>query len=386
MLRHLALIILILSSFTSAAAQYCGRDSLLTCPTLDSDGDGYTTTGVGLGYDCDDNNWQIVPGVWRFNGGQYSFCQSNGTWSTGTAVPVASSGSGQTFFVDCDAVTNGSGTHASPWNTLRMVATMSGANTPVGWRNLVAGDAVFIAGTCDEEIDHDTNPANDSYNFVISGEIATPANPIKFISWPNRVRGHFKSLVYKSKIVEVLGGSQYIEFWGLELSGLGDYGLSFADSANLTARTMYIHDVDGVITNNNSGMAFTLTTGSNVTHSLFLNNYDRAVLTGGATQNLRHIVLFQGTGNVVNYNVLKYTNAEILNAEYGAGIGYKHGSTALTTNSVFSAFNNVVIGSAFMIETGAAGSNIFNNYGEYRDACLSYRDVGGPYYPNNLLF
>jgi hypothetical protein len=381
----LTVLLLILPSIAEAA--YCGKDSGLSCPAPDADGDGFTTDGTLAGYDCDDSNWQMYPGVWRFNAGAYSVCQTNGSYSPAITNPTAKSGSGGDYFVDCDAASNGTGTFASPWNTLKYIMTMNGGNRPAGWHSLIAGDAVFVAGTCDESIDAETNNTfGRDYVLYLAGVSGTALNPVKFLAWPGKTRGHFKSLSYKEKIAEIEGGSTYVELWGLEISGLADYGMNFAESSNIQAHNMYIHDVDGEQTNNNSGAVFSGSSNSTLSHSLLLNNYDRQKLSGGVTLNTRNIVMFQGTENTVAFNVVKMTNPEILGAEYGAGIGYKHGDTTTTVNSTFELHNNVIIGSSWAIETGEAGTHAHHNYAEFREHCFSNDDVGGPFYPVNTLF
>ncbi|OQB01848.1 MAG: hypothetical protein BWY21_02279 [Parcubacteria group bacterium ADurb.Bin216] len=143
--------------------------------------------------------------------------------------------------------------------------------------------------------------------------------------------------------------------------------------------------MDGVVNNNNSGFASTGVNTSTFSHSLLLNNYDRSVLTGGSTQNVRNAVYFQGTGNKFTRNVVKMTNAEILNAEYGASLGYKHGDTVTTVNSTFEASYNIFKGSAWAVETGESGSHVHHNYAEFRDNFFYLQDVGGPYYPVDSL-
>ncbi len=385
------LISIILLFATNVYGQACGKGSLLTCPAPDADGDGYTTNGTLAGFDCDDTNWHIFPGVWRFSGGLYSQCQTSGSWGTGAAIPDGSTGSGSDYFIDCDAVSNGSGTHASPWNSLAQVSSMTAAVRPVGWVALNDGDQVWISGTCDEELDFDNNPASDASNFYLYGVDGSALNPIRINQWPGRSQAVIDSNVYKSYIFNI-EDSSYIYIDGLRITGLGDYGLSMIVSDFIKSVNIEADHVDGEITNNNAGVAFTGTNNSSLTRSKIHNNYDTTVANSGQTLNLRNVVLFQGTGNDVSYNELFMSDTTALGAgvtpvtaEYGACVGYKHGDTVTTNSSTWNVSNNIIFGCAYAVETGEAGSHVHHNYAEYRDHFFDLRDIGGPYYPQNNL-
>lgn len=375
-------ILILLSIVTTVANAQCGL-GFAGCGGTDNDGDGVLSAN-----DCDDSasGHQMYPGIWRFNAGQYSQCLNTGLYSAGTAIPLGATGPGQNFFIDCDAGVNGTGSHGSPWNTLRQVSSMTAGNRPIGWRNLIAGDAVWIAGTCDEEIDHDGNPATAQTNFYLNAIPGTLANPVTIRTWPGRARAKIESLVDKQRIV-MIENSSYVDVTGLEVTGTATQGFNIVASNNVNTYNLFAHKVYGSSLNNNiAGVVFNGANNSSINNSDVSNNY-ALVFTQGQTANMRNIVAFQGTGNKVKYSHVYMSEALALTANDGACIGYKHPDAATTTSATFQAKGNIVTGCAVAIETSQAGSNLANNYlVPTRTACMTYRAIGGFSYLNNALF
>ena len=367
----------------SLAYAKCGLDTGTACPSPDVDGDGYTTNGTKLGYDCDDTDWQITPGVWRKVASDYSYCQTNGTWSTGVSTPDASTGSGVDYFIDCDAGSNGGGTHGSPWNIASYV-TSQYSGTPSGRIDLNAGDAVWIGGTCTTQIDEDGVGGGVAYLFLIRNRDANSTDKIKILTWPGKARAKFNNTGADLSTIVHIQNSDYVELHGIEVQGGGDYGVHYSDSTGGLIKNAYVHDVDGVADNNNTGITFTQANNTYLTHSLLEDNWDNdSVVT---KLNNRNFAAFGGTGNKVLYSSFDFDDAAIIGATGEARqIGYKHGDTVTTSSSAFEAAYNIILDGAMGVETGESGSNIHHNYIEVRATGLSLEDIGGPFYPNNFL-
>lgn len=126
-----------------------GHDALWPAP--DQDLDGYTTDGSKEGYDCDDTNERVFPGITYVSGGNFVTCNSGGSITVnGSTASLANLPTGtNTYFVDCDSGSGTTCSSGSPCGTIAQ-ATSGGSpgSPPASSKTLVAGDRVWYRGTC----------------------------------------------------------------------------------------------------------------------------------------------------------------------------------------------------------------------------------------------
>ena len=387
-MKHIfKLVLFLLLTVSTAYGQYCGLASGNACGGVDNDGDGYTTDGSGEfspAIDCDDSDWQMYPGIWRFSGGQYSKCQSTGSYSSGVAQPTEATGSGQDFFVDCDAVTDGDGSFASPWNTTQHFTYFFVSQQPPVYHTPTAGDAFWIKGTCDVGYDYDGVGTGDSSltGLYLRTSSGTAANKIFFIKWPGASVAFDQDGTTMTQGIYIRQTS-YIVVSGMEAFASGQSGTcaSSSESNHIEFRNNNFHNCTGTSGNNIAGLKLTDVDDTYIHHNQFVDNFDVLDPSG---QNNRNLVFFQGTRNVESYNWNGYTDAAVLNQPIGQCTGTKHGDSSGNA-SVYDSHRNIYFSCATAVGGGMAGMHIYDNFMGVWSKGVTLENLGGPFYPSNLL-
>lgn len=387
-----AVFFLTLSVGSSTFASYCGLDGGAFPSGPDQDGDGFALSGGGLypERDCDDNNWQVIPDAWRNTGSGYQRCDGvTGSWTPPAQQP---SEGADNYFVDCTAAFNGNGTYASPWNTTRMFTYLYPSQQPAGYHQPIAGDTFWIAGPCTDGHDFD-GPGSNSNQGVLPivmtrGVAGTSSLPVRINAWPGKDNRFVLDNTNANRGVFVLQSSHIIVS-GFEVYGDahtdGPVGISVSDSDRVELKHNHVHDINGPAQNNVACIGVPDSDKVWIHHNEVKDCFDNSNFNTGSAQNNRNIVYFQGTGNLEEFNVNGYTNAAFDNVSTGECTGYKHGNTSLTSGSVFEARHNRYFNCATCVAGGQAGMNIHSNYCRAWRGCFGYEDLGGPFYPNNLL-
>lgn len=377
-----------------ASANYCGLDGP-AAGGVDSDNDGWTTDGSGTEHpgeiDCDDTNFDMYPGRWRESGGQFQRCETTGLFSALVAQPNEAKLGGTNFFIDCDAGVNGTGTFASPWNTTEMVTYLSVSEQPAGYHEPIAGDAIWIGGTCTEGFDPDgAGGFTDESILAIRGGGGTGVAPVQFIHWPG------KSNVWTIDGVTANRGfwalqSTYVDFIGFDISGdtgTKGKGIKIEESNNVRILSVEVHDIDGEANNNVSGIEmdgfFLNGNYSNlVSHSKLYNNFDRAKPDN---QNNRNISYFRGDGHRITRTVIYYDDPAVSASILEDCVGYKHAGTDNSGTSTFELDHSVIYGCATGLHGAQSGMSVHHNWIKPKIVHFRYVEEGGPIAQTNLNF
>lgn len=158
------------------------------CFPNDCDNDGYTTDGNGLGYDPDDFDKFMQPGVSTPKGcsaGWYRTGQTNGAFSScvNSAVTPLAEGS-RNYYVDCGAGSNSNaGTYAAPFADFQCVGTWTSGSPPACHVNLTADDHVYLkgTGTCSGSYNSGSTFGNE---VILLGANGTSGHPITISLYP----------------------------------------------------------------------------------------------------------------------------------------------------------------------------------------------------------
>lgn len=368
----------------AAIPEFCG-DTVRglahhACPSPDADRDGYATDGTGLGYDCDDSNMFIFTGTPSASGcsaGEIKTCQADGTY-TACSAPTAK-------WIDCDAGVNGTGTYASPWNTLQMVAYFYNAGSrPAGWYDIAPADTIFVQGTCSDT--YDVEGGYGTWALMLRGGSmsGSSGNLIKFLQWP----GETQWVINPGCTAGAPCGNVYlyqadfIEIAGAEITGsYGSSGIFTEESDDVRISRNYIHDIGGSAANNSAGIVTKDTSHARpeIDHNVVLDTYDSQ--QGSANENNANVTLFKPDSANVHHNVLGYTattGSSVVAS--GTCLKFKHGmnpsgtGTSTVTGNV--CFNSYISG----FRSGQPEVTFANNLVLDSDVGFKIDDAGGTTY------
>lgn len=403
MKRFIWLALLLWSPSVYAADIGCGRDTDRSgavdnyCTGDDADNDGYTTAEG----DCDDNNWQVYPGISVTSGceaGEYRTCKAAGTgWTSCTATastPFCPNSADTTthsgavalncyYFDPVGGSNSNAGTYASPWKTLAKIS-----EGQAGVHNPVAGDAFILLGGSYEKT------ATVGYGGIAStmrvqNKSGTSTNRIWMMNYPGQApalddhTADFESIYFYN--------SDYWVFSGIEIDG-NDIGGKFllidgdATTANpnyTVMQNMYVHDVDCIRTDDGScGMRIQGGTGTGdvmgvvVRNSYFADNIDQEDTAEGSFS----IAVFRAKDLTVENNVFAATSPT-----GASGMMTKHSnpsSSQVVTGNYFFGFTSTSI-SVQALGIGAPDSHIHHNL--FVSSGMTIRDFGGPRYVKDVL-
>lgn len=355
-----------------------GVDSL--CPGGDVDEDGFPT-----GQDCDNNSRYVYPGIsvaCSAGCGQGTMtCQSNGTYSACSCTPLCeATAGGSCYYVSSESGSDSNpGTFAAPWKSYLNIVSSDGSNpNAANPRTLHAGDVVyFMSG-----IYRDTyNYYNQKEAFFLRGLNGTANAKITIKAYP----GAHPVLwpVDRANALHILQCS-YLLIEGFEIMGAYGAGLHVAAANNIDARSMWIHDTDGIDNDNVAGLYLTGAENTIVHHSLIHDNYDRTNDdTGGQkTENSRNVVLFGGGNIRLHHNVI-FQTPPTTSPKTGGCITYKH--SASVAGSIFEVDHNI-LKNCYQpsIGSGSFGTRIHHNL-IVDSHPIELRDFGGPTHNRDVI-
>lgn len=344
-MKHLvAALILLLGAQAWAADFGCGRDTDRNgtvdnwCPsdTYDQDYDGVHSTDG----DCDDNDWQIRPGISTGKGcsaGQWRTCKADGTGYTScTSAQWNPLNTDNRFHTDrgydtviyIDAVngnnSTGNGSFANPYQTLEKVSTGGSGAVTINDGTII----VVRAGTYNH-----TWGANARIWYQTA---QCPTKGCAIVAYPGELVKLVKTSTTEGPIMEVSNPNASSKWTvaGFEVDGedVGEgVGISFWDSGDgHRIFNNYVHNIDGEQNNNLSGIRCYQDTRCNITHNFVTNVCDSSKSscslgnTGG--------VECQKTGCQMNYNVVMAVGGD--SVRMGWGLRWKHANNTTTPGYV----------------------------------------------------
>ena len=371
------------------------------CSAPDKDNDGYTSDGtlgsIGTNYtDVDDTKKLIYPGIYvgcncgtGENSG-WKLAQTNGSYGSCTcnaSTPLCDSSTNSCFYIDCDSGNDSnSGTYASPWQTLGKASGGSGGTgLPSSPRTLVAGDTIYVWGTCSTTF---TASAGSSALFDTVSD-GTATDKISLVGYPG-------------KSISLSNTNGYGVIWR------GDYGVingltiaSARTSANnatavygngaqyLEVKNTYISSMSGHGDNNDAGI-YVPGTHDTFIHHNFIN--DVVAATGNA-DNIAGITWLDDTGGANGANHRGEYNT-IWNDSYngstnGRSVRTKHGVTGSESGTnkhriKFNTFINFRGGGIVWSSSGlrAIGNRFTSDPSQY---ALKISDDSGTRFEDNIF-
>ncbi len=280
-----------------------------SCPSPDTDGDGFTSTGATGVYedsfgvkttktDCDDTNFFVYPGVYRFcdpagvETEGYQKCQDDGSFTTCVAnatTPLCeATGGGSCYYVDAaGGLDANAGTFAAKWQTLSKIASSG----------LAANNVVYLFdGTYTGTLNIGT-----TNNFTIKeypGEASVILDPSCTSGSPCDY--NIQVLGATGVRIEGITVRETYQTAAVEGGGIRFDGTTSSIVARLTG---YNHD--GENGTNTAGIYLKGDANNNSLHHNDLwDNFNRAQ---PRNENNRQIVIFTGTGNHIQLNRMRYS-------------------------------------------------------------------------------
>lgn len=367
------------ASFCFAADVGCGRDTDRNgsvdamCGGADADFDGYTITQG----DCDDASADMFPGITTTTGcgtGQYKTCALDGSGYTSCstiATSTCSSGSGSTYWVDCDAASDGTGTFASPYQDFKHLTYYYYTTTPpAGHHSVTAGDCIRVKGTCDVKTDTGVQ-YGEAVMSLRNNTDGTAETPIVITRWPGATTALIGATDQKDGLY--IEGTNYVYVSQLKFSSTSTNdgnGLRFTE---LVGQRVYGNEFTAISGNCNENTAAINVAG---TDAIVRNNkiWDLHGSSTGNAANCTGIAGWKGDGNVVAYNTIGEVSADA--SAYG--IKWKHGEKDTTTYDL-EIEGNLIYGVPIGIAAAQPNTTVEGNFisigtGDY---CVGFTDLGG---------
>ena len=325
--------ILVALIYLVAMAGYAHAEfAAFTLPEPDKDGDGYADTGGGPnppGWDCDDTNRLIYPGISvackvSTDGDGWKTCKASGSYSSCTKSSVIPLCEGtRCFYYDpVNGSDQNSGSYSSPWKTFAKINSPS--NT------LTSGDVVYLKSGVYRDAHSIGGVGTRSIYFQGKSNISIKAYP-----------GHKPVLTPSTTSCPInVHASTGILIDGIEIANakIGtncEGGILLTEGSGHEIRNSFLHGIDGSADNNNACIHLIATSNTRIHHNELADCYDAG---HSNTRNNAVVVLFRGTGNRVDHNLLYYTNPASSATNVGLGIKYKHGQSGGT----FEADHNIL--------------------------------------------
>lgn len=379
---HATLFLFLLPALALAADKHCGRDYDRNgsvdawCPSPDQDWDGYFPDGGGFytGEDCDDQDWQIFPGVITTKGctgGQTRKCNADGTFTSCTSdVVCEATGSGVCRYVNPGTGNDstGDGSFGSPWQSFKCFGWWS-SGAPACNTILPAGSVVYVVGSTDVTSSLAYDPdgaggATDTLLYLNSARSGTETNPITLKAYPTYTGKINPGFASPNK--RFMFTTEATDFWrweGFEITnGYGNAFFVAGGSDGHEFSRIYCHDIDGVRTDNHSCLYLNNGGSYFAHHSQIIDiaDYDETSLY----DNVSAIVIFNdntGGNHRVEYNILGYTNApSYAGNKKGTGGKFKHGANVGTFTRNYIR-GNLFVNTRMGWETGTASTTYSGN-------------------------
>ena len=311
--------ILVVGEVLAAIPDVCGSGvgSAGYCPGRDADRDSWFVDGAGpnSGTDCDDNDRQMYPGVWKkVTSTTVKQCQSNGTYGAtiNLSAITCNSGSGQVYFFGSTGNNANVGSYNFPWRDYQ------GFSNPgvAGYHPPAPGDC-FVA--------LDSGPYNSTWSsrqLYLNNKDGTSSDKITIIGFGAEITGQGTAGTPINPID--INGSDYVVIDGLGITGGFSTGaFSITASQNVEVRNSVVHNVDGDHSANPS--CFRVNELSNNTYLHHNVGYDCYDVDGSAgdQQNNRLVTWWESVGGRFEDNVLYFSNS-VSTSDAGPCIWQKH--------------------------------------------------------------
>jgi len=300
------------------------------------------------------------------------------------------------YYVDCSAASNGTGTQASPWNNLATVnATTFGA-----------GDSILFkrTATCAGQL-WPLGSGTSTSAYITIGDYSTGALPI--------INGGSNQSAIK------LYNQQYWHIQNIETTGGNTYGIYIAGdvSAVLThfrVTNVVVHDVSGTATKKNTGLIVITPEAAGTTFSdvivdgatVYNTSQWSGIIVGGdqfgrletsprstnvtISNSIAHdvagdgIILYQVNNGTLQNN-LDYNTGLAATATVGTPNAiweWECGACTVQSNEAYLSHSPGVDGGAFDIDYGSTSNILQYNYGHDNDTyCMSVFATGGTSQP-----
>lgn len=345
----------------------------VACTGSDADNDGFLA-----GADCDDNNKNVYPGISVACeappcGQGTRSCQSDGTFSSCSCTPTCeANGGGSCYYVSATSGALGNpGTWASPWKTIQnFVSYYESGHAPANHVRPGPGDVVyFMSGVYSHTYDYN----GQRRALFLRGIHGTPSAPIVVKAYPGQ-----QAIIEPDQHAEgiyILQSSNII-LEGFEVRKAWQSGVRVEESSNVEARNLWIHDTDGIDSDNVAGFHSLDVENLELHHSLLHDNYDHTNDdTGGMkTENSRNMVLFRGGDARIHHNTF-YQSPPLNDPKTGGCITYKHAANQM--GSVFEVAYNTFRNCWFTaVGSGTSGTRIHHNLIINSDPIV-FRNNGG---------
>lgn len=137
------------------------------------------------------------------------------------------------LWVDCDAVSDGVGTHASPyWGFEEAVGRWDGVSYTIGSNTIASGDVLYVKGTC-RASDH-VNAGGGPYKYIHilrESQHGTPERPTIIKSWRGTAQAVFDgedtaTALIASQISAAKSKENALHFQNLKITRAREFGLS----------------------------------------------------------------------------------------------------------------------------------------------------------------
>lgn len=321
-------------------------DTLKASGMSDRDCDGYTTAQG----DCDDTNPLIYPGEWTASGcsaGEFKQCNSGGSGSYGSCTAAASiceaTNGGSCYYVDAGSGNNSNnGSYASPWaDFTRACSYESAGSRPANWVDLAPGDVVYLKGTTNLTASYNAGASYGTLGCLLdNSQSGTSSHFVTFKQFPGATAEFRETgkLLFRSD------------------NGGGYYKIKNFKGGNTTGNAIYLNGggsnsvIEGVnfynanCTTAGDNCSFIELTSGTTGVSILRSRFSDIQNSGyGFTENVSHLLFYEGNSNIVRYNQLMQANA----FNYGGpdrafGVKYKRGQTGGASGDTYWEYNRAL--------------------------------------------
>lgn len=337
---------------------------------VDRDCDGEIDSGSG-GTDCDDTNPLIHDQSYvRVDSTHYKYCHA-GTYTSGTTATLAECA--VNYYIDPGAGLN-SNNCTSPSTACADFTKLSsgGALAALGGASQTC---IYLMGTSD------LTTASGFFT-TVSGPGQRTKNIIARYPTSLAKLNLTCSSGSPCAAIQVEGNNWIVR--GFEITGGYGGGVAVFGN-NVEIVDNYIHDVQGSENNNIAGIY--LADGYNnslIHHNIVNNTFDPSQTSAtGVRQNVFGITMFTGQGNIIEHNVVGYSQAPNTSPydNQGGGIRSKHGIAVANVITENQFRDNVVYNTEYpCFDAGAAGVWITGNLCVGSSHCTNIHSAGGGTY------